>query len=117
MMRARRRRGAAMMQVVWECMLGGRNLKEGLTLTAEVDSATGSEAASVQARIVSKAGKVARVQLQWAPSHLTLAELLERLGHTPLPPYMRRAAVPSDRCVPAPLLRLLARRSRRDPRL
>jgi len=106
-----------MMQVVWECMLGGRNLKEGLTLTAEVDSATGSEAASVQARIVSKAGKVARVQLQWAPSHLTLAELLERLGHTPLPPYMRRAAVPSDRCVPAPLLRLLARRSRRDPRL
>jgi S-adenosylmethionine:tRNA-ribosyltransferase-isomerase (queuine synthetase) len=53
--------------------------------------------------VVSKVGKVVRVGVQWTPSHLTLAELLERVGHTPLPPYMRRAAVPSDRCGPSPL--------------
>lgn len=31
-----------------------------------------------------------RVDLQWEPATLSLAEVLERVGHVPLPPYMKR---------------------------
>jgi S-adenosylmethionine:tRNA ribosyltransferase-isomerase len=39
----------------------------------------------------------ARVQLAWSPEDQTLAEILEQLGHIPLPPYLRRDDEPIDR--------------------
>jgi S-adenosylmethionine:tRNA ribosyltransferase-isomerase len=37
------------------------------------------------------------VAFRWEPAGLTFAEVLDRLGHVPLPPYMKRADAPADR--------------------
>lgn len=36
------------------------------------------------------------VHFRWTPAHLTFAELLEQLGHIPLPPYMKRPDTATD---------------------
>lgn len=37
------------------------------------------------------------VDFQWAPAGLTFAEVLERIGHVPLPPYMKRPDAEADK--------------------
>lgn len=54
-------------------------------------------AVHLMARVLHKNGKIAQMEIEWDPPHLSLAELLECVGSTPLPPYMRRKALPSDR--------------------
>lgn len=38
-----------------------------------------------------------RIRFHWEPAELTFAEVLERVGHVPLPPYMRRPDAAADR--------------------
>jgi len=37
------------------------------------------------------------VQFQWSPPDLTFAEVLHRIGHVPLPPYMKRPDAEADK--------------------
>lgn len=37
------------------------------------------------------------VKFEWEPAHLTFAEILEKAGNLPLPPYLNRAATPADK--------------------
>ena len=53
---------------------------------------------TLRAKILERSGKVAQMELEWEPPSLPLAAVLESVGTTPLPPYMRREASPSDRC-------------------
>ncbi|MCB0771443.1 MAG: S-adenosylmethionine:tRNA ribosyltransferase-isomerase [Flavobacteriales bacterium] len=38
-----------------------------------------------------------RIAFSWTPTSLTFAEVLERIGHVPLPPYMKRPDEDSDK--------------------
>ncbi len=68
----------------WQCMIGGRKITVGDTLTTKRESIT------LTAMIIAKDGTEALVEFSWQPEELTFAEMLERLGHIPLPPYIKR---------------------------
>lgn len=77
--------------VEWECLLRGRRLRPGMELSI---AAAGIH---LRASLLECAQGIARLYFDWDPPELTLADILERLGHVPLPPYMRRRAQPEDR--------------------
>ncbi len=72
----------------WYCLVGNAKRwkgdrplmlqADGITLTAERDGQD-------------------RIRLQWAPSELPMGEVLARVGHVPLPPYMDRPDEASDK--------------------
>jgi len=65
----------------WECLLGGRNIREDMMLT--------HEATGLRATVVQRHGAEAHVTLTWA-DHRPLAEVLVHAGDIPLPPYIKR---------------------------
>jgi S-adenosylmethionine:tRNA ribosyltransferase-isomerase len=71
----------------WNVMLSGRKLESGDVLRGE---------GSLRVRVDERAGPQARVTLQWDAAQGTLGELLLGLGHTPLPPYIKRDDEPED---------------------
>jgi S-adenosylmethionine:tRNA ribosyltransferase-isomerase len=78
-------------QASWRCMLGNaRNWKNG-SLTVIGSHGGGMLTAS---RSESDASVL---HLEWHSSHLTLSEVLQSLGHVPLPPYLRRTDTPADK--------------------
>jgi S-adenosylmethionine:tRNA ribosyltransferase-isomerase len=72
----------------WAAMLSGRNVAVGDALRS-VDGALG-------VRVDERNGAEALVTLQWDAAVGPLGTLLEQLGHTPLPPYIKRTDVPDD---------------------
>jgi len=74
----------------WLCLVGNnRRWKEGVLLL----SAGGIQ---LSAEKVEKRGDAYEILFKWTPSTLTFAELLEKLGHIPLPPYMKRPDTATD---------------------
>lgn len=72
----------------WHCMVGNqKRWTPGPLLERRTAGVT------VTARLIDKTGKV---EFSWSPSSLTFAEVLQSLGDTPLPPYIKRLATPSD---------------------
>lgn len=68
----------------WLCMIGNnRRWKEGVLLL----SAGGITLTASRVRAL---GDAWEVRFSWTPRELSFAELLEQLGHIPLPPYMHR---------------------------
>jgi len=68
----------------WLCMIGNnRRWKEGVLLL----SAGGITLTASRVRALGDAWEVG---FSWTPRELSFAELLEQLGHIPLPPYMHR---------------------------
>jgi len=73
----------------WQCTIG--NLKrwtEGLVLTKQLDSIT------LEASLTNREAGV--VTFRWNGGH-SFAEIINRSGETPLPPYLKRKAEASDR--------------------
>lgn len=72
----------------WQCFIGNAKRWRGdeILTTREGD-------------VVLRAERVAPevVRFEWEPSNLPFSAVLERFGHVPLPPYMKRADVSSDR--------------------
>lgn len=77
--------------VEWECLLRGRRLRPGTVLSVEADGLR------LHAVLHEVSHGIARLRFEWDPPDMTLAELLEHLGHVPLPPYVRRSDQPADR--------------------
>ncbi len=74
----------------WVCTIG--NLKrwsEGTKLNKSVEDIT------IQATLIDR--ETGEVEFNWAPPELTFAEIISRIGLTPLPPYLKRQAEQSDR--------------------
>lgn len=71
---------------VWSCLLGGRRIRPATELSGD----------AVRATVLARRGREAVVRLAWSGGE-SLARVLEREGRTPLPPYLKRADVPSDR--------------------
>ncbi len=76
-------------KVQWHCAIGNlKRWKHGISLEIKKDRL------SLKANLLqSEAGLV---ELSWTPSHLSFADVIGSLGVTPLPPYLKRKAEPSD---------------------
>lgn len=72
---------------VWECLIGGRNVDVGMELTHESGLITGT--------ILGRSGSEGKIQLH--AMGRTLADVLDVVGHVPLPPYLRRDDDESDK--------------------
>lgn len=73
---------------VWKCMIGGRNIQAGMVLVTvnKLLSAT----------VLSRDRQEGTVELTWHTA-ASLSEILDQIGHIPLPPYIGRADDPTDR--------------------
>jgi S-adenosylmethionine:tRNA ribosyltransferase-isomerase len=79
--------------VTWECLVGNaKKWREGrLELRHEASGLV------LQAELCSRAGEGHLIHFSWTPPGLGFGQVLELAGLTPLPPYIRRAAEPSDK--------------------
>lgn len=75
----------------WKCMLGNaRNWKSGRLIAIG-----GHGGATLYAARSESDASV--VHLEWHPAQFTLKEILDKLGHVPLPPYLHRTDTSEDR--------------------
>ncbi len=75
---------------VWQCMIGNRKRwKEGETLVLALnDTILIAEWANPDQN---------EVRFDWQPADQTFAEVIQQAGQMPLPPYLKRDALPADR--------------------
>jgi S-adenosylmethionine:tRNA ribosyltransferase-isomerase len=72
----------------WNCFIGNaKRWKAGEVLTTNIDDTILNAQRSGQERI----------RFTWEPAELTFSEVLERIGHVPLPPYMQRVDNDTDK--------------------
>lgn len=79
---------------VWNCVVGGKRIKEGDRLNALQGNE--NRGITLDATILSRNGTEAQVALDWSPKTLPLASVLQSIGELPLPPYLKRTAVSND---------------------
>ncbi len=73
----------------WRCLVRGKHIVAGSVLRMD-------DPVAVEARVLERSGREATVEFQWeAP--LKFGEILQRAGHMPIPPYLRREDQPLDR--------------------
>lgn len=72
----------------WRCLIGGKNVHEGMVLTEPTSG--------LQATVIRRDGAEGSVALTWSEDQL-LGDLLDEIGRLPLPPYLHREADASDR--------------------
>lgn len=79
----------------WLCMIGNlKKWKEGV-LTREFPS--GNQTVTVTAERVSSHGLSHIVRFSWNSTALTFADILDRVGELPIPPYLHRNTEESDK--------------------
>ena len=82
-------------QAVWKCLVGNaRRWKDGLVFLKSEKS--GNEFL-IKAEKIEKSGETYLIKLCWEPEELTFSEILETAGKVPLPHYLNREAVESDK--------------------
>lgn len=75
----------------WICIVGGRKVIEGLTL-----SPSGDNHNDLSATILERTENEALVEFSWK-GDLTFSEIVEEMGKIPLPPYIKRDAEEKDK--------------------
>lgn len=81
--------------VRWKCMIGGASKwKEGLL---EKLGGSGELQHTIHAKLVEKLPDAYVVELSWQPASLSFAEVIALDGNIPLPPYIKRKPVESDK--------------------
>ena len=79
-------------EVLWRCLVGNaRKWKENVVLTLQ-----GLDGMLLKANLVAKEEDSFLIRFQWEPSSFCFAEVLEKMGVLPLPPYLKRNAETSD---------------------
>lgn len=76
--------------VLWKCLVG--NLKK---WRDEVLSVTINEI-TVNVKLIEKRGEDVVVEFNWEPAELCFAEVLEKIGVMPIPPYLKRKSDETD---------------------
>jgi len=80
---------------VWKCLVGNARRWKGGSLKAEfIDE---NKRFELSAEIIERSGEAFFIQFNWQPEDKTFAEILEQAGKIPLPPYLHREAVESDK--------------------
>ena len=77
--------------VEWKCMIGNLKKWKGETLQLSVGGVV------LCADLVSTTGNTSRVRFSWNDERLSFAELLDRAGELPIPPYLNRPTEESDK--------------------
>jgi len=81
--------------VMWKCLVGNaKRWKEG-DLLAELNN--NGERIQLKARKFEKYSDAFFIEFSWEPADLTFSEIIELSGLVPLPPYLNREAVESDK--------------------
>ncbi len=81
--------------VMWKCLVGNaKRWKEG-DLLAELNN--DREPIRLKARKIEKFSDAFLIEFSWEPVDLTFSEIIELSGLVPLPPYLNREAVESDK--------------------
>ena len=81
--------------IQWKCLIGGANKwKEG-NLIKEVF--VQGEKVALEAQLIEKITDAYIVKFSWKPAQLSFAEIIEQAGDTPLPPYIKRKPIDSDK--------------------
>lgn len=80
--------------VNWVCLVGNLKAWKSGKLSS-VKTHNGTEC-RLEAELLSRQADTFIIRLNWHPIDLTFAEVLEIFGQIPLPPYMKRDAVPDD---------------------
>lgn len=74
----------------WRCMIGGRNVKIGLTLKLPEDRL------GFSAKVLSREMNYGEILFNWDENY-TFSELISLIGKIPLPPYIAREADENDK--------------------
>ena len=77
--------------VAWECLIGR------LDRWKEDQICIKTNDCSLQAEIVKRNGNLFTVQFSWHPEDLCFAEVLEKVGNIPIPPYLKRESEAIDK--------------------
>ncbi|MEO6548499.1 MAG: S-adenosylmethionine:tRNA ribosyltransferase-isomerase [Ferruginibacter sp.] len=82
-------------KVRWKCMIGGAGKwKEGkLQKVVDIEGRQWM----ITAQLISKLPDAYVVELCWQPADCSFAEVIELMGETPLPPYIKRKAGAADK--------------------
>ena len=80
--------------VSWACLVGNlKAWKSGKLSSVKIHNGTECR---LEAELLSRQADTFIIRLYWQPLERTFAEVLEIFGQIPLPPYMKRDAVPGD---------------------
>jgi S-adenosylmethionine:tRNA ribosyltransferase-isomerase len=81
--------------VFWKCLIGGASKwKDGQIITKQIIA--GEEKISLSASIAGKSSGSFIVHLSWTPVHFSFAEVVQKAGTIPLPPYIKREVIVED---------------------
>ncbi len=76
----------------WWCLVGGaKKWKENVVLEGKLGEST------IYAKRIERGSDSFLIEFSWKPENLSFAAILDKLGKTPLPPYMRRNAEDTDK--------------------
>lgn len=81
--------------VVWKCLVG--NSKKWKSGVLKKEFLFDTKACYLIAEKMEQFSDYALIKFIWGPEYLTFSEVLSNTGSTPLPPYMNRDAVDSDK--------------------
>lgn len=73
-------------EVIWEAIIGGRKIEEAMVL----EPAMKIDGLEFSAQILEKKNNKVKVKFQWKPQSLSFAEIINKIGKIPLPPYIKR---------------------------
>jgi S-adenosylmethionine:tRNA ribosyltransferase-isomerase len=81
--------------VVWKCLIGNRKKWKSKSLQTQF-SFDGKQESLVAERI-SDEGEFSHIRFFWSKKELSMSEVLDRAGKTPLPPYLDRKSEEEDK--------------------
>ena len=85
----------AMQTCTWKCLVGNlKKWKQGI-LTKTVD--VSGEICILSANILSSEGNTHHIRFSWEHEHISFAEILDKAGELPIPPYLHRKTEESDK--------------------
>ena len=80
--------------VRWKCMIGGAGKWKDKFL--EKSFLLHDQEVTLKAELVEKLSDAYVVEFTWDPEDISFAEIIDKAGNTPLPPYIKRKAEESD---------------------
>ncbi|MCX6155733.1 MAG: S-adenosylmethionine:tRNA ribosyltransferase-isomerase [Candidatus Kapabacteria bacterium] len=82
---------ASKQECVWECIIGGRNIRRGYCFNLKID-----ENLELTATVLEKNNENSLVKFSWNSDIVSFADILLKIGRIPLPPYIHRQSSDID---------------------
>jgi S-adenosylmethionine:tRNA ribosyltransferase-isomerase len=76
--------------VLWKCLVGNLKKWRDENLSVTINQIT------VNVKLIEKRGEDVVVEFNWEPAEMCFAEVLEKIGVMPIPPYLKRKSDDSD---------------------